>query len=144
MYFVNSKRWLWRPRKWKKWLIESQTERGNSVEDKCQIEYEFSKAVIELFALLVQCSTPPLEDMESIKKLISVKESQIKWKDTETLWESIVLIAEFKINHCTSSLPELSSLNPKVLIFLQIDANYMSLLVGIKILQKVRLQNLEL
>lgn len=69
----------------KKWLIESQTERGNSVEDKCQIEYEFSKAVIELFALLVQCSTPPLEDMESIKKLISVKESQIKWKDTETL-----------------------------------------------------------
>jgi hypothetical protein len=43
----------------KKSSIDPQTGRKKSDENKCQIEDEFSKAVIELFIVLVQCSVPP-------------------------------------------------------------------------------------
>lgn len=43
----------------KKSSIEPQSERKKSDEDKCQIDDEFSRAVIELFIVLVQRSALP-------------------------------------------------------------------------------------
>lgn len=61
--------------------MESPTQRKYSIEGKCQIEDGFTIAIIEFLILLFKCSDPLPEDAESVKKLIQIKSSQIKWKD---------------------------------------------------------------
>lgn len=68
--------------KGREWLMESQTPWKYSIEGKCQIEDGFNIAIIEFLILLVKCSEPLPEDAESVKKLIQIKRSQFKWKDT--------------------------------------------------------------
>lgn len=62
--------------------MESLTQWKYSIEGKCQIEDGFTGAIIEFLILLVKCSDPLPEDAESVKKLIQIKRSRIKWQDT--------------------------------------------------------------
>lgn len=67
------------------WLMESLTQWKYSIEGKCQIEDGFIIAIIESFILLVKCSNSFPEGVKPVKKLIQIKRSQIKWKNTSTI-----------------------------------------------------------